>query len=113
MRVTLRTRLKLEFIEDYEKVHARIPDDLANALASAGVRDWAIYRVGQDLFHVLDVDNYAEMRRLMRCNPINLEWQAIVAPMHEVADSYEGADDTLKPLWELSNQCQPSPNSHE
>jgi L-rhamnose mutarotase len=102
--VALHTRLKAGCEAEYERIHEIIPADLYAALRAAGVRDWRIWRDGQDLFHLVTVDDYKAMRRQLRDHPANVAWQARVGPLHEVADSYEGEDEGIKPVWFLAGQ---------
>lgn len=108
VRVTLHTRLRADSVDEYAEVHSVIPVELATALRRSGVRDWAIYIDGVDLFHVLEVDDYRAMRRAMRDDPANIAWQQRVGPLHEVADSYDGDDDGLPRLWSLTAQIDRS-----
>lgn len=109
MRVTLHTRLRSGCEDAYRDVHRTIPPELAAALGRAGVRDWEIYADGLDLFHVLDVEDYRAMRHLLRDDPANRAWQALVGPLHDVADSYDGDDDGLTRLWSLTGQVGAGP----
>lgn len=102
--IALHTRLRADAVADYERAHERIPAELMAALCAAGVRDWRIWRDGQDLFHLVDVDDYHVMRAALRDHPANVAWQAKVAPLHEVADDYAGEDDGVRLLWSLANQ---------
>src|SRR5437764_9796756 len=81
--IALHTRLRAGAEAEYERLHARIPEDLLPALRAAGVRDWRIWRDGQDLFHLVDVEDYRTMRDALRDHPANLAWQAEVGPLHE------------------------------
>jgi L-rhamnose mutarotase len=102
--IALHTRLRADSIEEYERVHQRISDELVAALREAGVRNWRIWRDGQDLFHLVDVADYQAMREALREHPVNVAWQATVAPLHEVADDYSGGDDGIGLLWSLADQ---------
>ena len=75
-RIALHTRLAPGKEAEYEQVHAVIPDELDAALREAGVRSWRIWRSGQDLFHVVEVEDYRHMRAFLRDHPANLPWQA-------------------------------------
>ena len=57
-----------------------IPEDVAQALSEHGVHDWRIWRDGRDVFHVVEVEDYAAMRAALRDLPANLRWQAAVGP---------------------------------
>jgi L-rhamnose mutarotase len=102
--IALHTRLRAGSEADYERLHARIPAAMVAALREAGVRDWRIWRDGQDLFHLVDVADYDAMREVLRTHPANIAWQARVAEVLEVADDLSGKDDSLTLLWTLLDQ---------
>jgi L-rhamnose mutarotase len=100
-RIALHTRLKPGKEAEYEAVHASIPADLDAALRAAGVRSWRIWRAGQDLFHLVEVDDYRIMQAGLRDHPANVPWQARMAELLEVSDDYSGRDSGLGLVWEL------------
>jgi len=99
--VALHTRLKPGREADYEAVHAVIPTELDAALREAGVHSWRIWRSGRDLFHVVEVDDYAHMRSFLEEHPANVPWQARMAELLEVQDDYSGAEPSVKLVWAL------------
>ena len=101
MRVALHTRLKPGKESEYERVHAVIPAELDIALRAAGVSSWRIWRDEEDLFHVVEVEDYAAMRHALRDHPANTSWQARMAGLLAVEDDYSGADTGLHLVWEL------------
>jgi len=100
-RVALHTKLKPGKEAEYESVHAVIPPELDTALREAGVRTWRIWRDGLDLFHVVEVDDYAAMRAELRDHPANVPWQARMAELLAVEDDYSGDDTGIGLVWEL------------
>jgi L-rhamnose mutarotase len=101
MRVALHTRLKPGKENEYERVHAVIPGELDIALRAAGVSSWRIWRDELDLFHVLEVDDYAAMRAALRDHPANIVWQDRMAELLDVEDDYSAADPGPRLVWEL------------
>ncbi|MFF1831898.1 L-rhamnose mutarotase [Paenarthrobacter sp. NPDC058040] len=99
--IALHTRLKPGADVAYAEAHANIPPELVAALKEAGVRNWRIWRSGQDLFHVVDVDDYQAMRRALTDHPANVPWQARMAELLEVQDDYSGNDSGIGKVWEL------------
>src|SRR6266542_3802848 len=91
-RIALHTRLAPGKEEEYEKVHAVIPADLDTALREAGVHTWRIWRDGRDLFHVVEVDDYQQMRAYLRDHPANLQWQARMSGPRDGADDVAGQE---------------------
>jgi L-rhamnose mutarotase len=100
-RIAVHTRLKPGAEAEYERVHAVIPEDLDEALRAAGVTGWRIWRNGRDLFHVVDVEDFAAMRATLRQNPVNQHWQARMAELLEVTNDYSTPDNRLGLVWEL------------
>ncbi|MBO1268324.1 L-rhamnose mutarotase [Arthrobacter cavernae] len=100
--VALHTRLKPGAEQEYDSVHAVIPAELAAALKEAGVGNWRIWRSGQDLFHLVDVEDYQAMRRALAGHPANVPWQARMAELLEVQDDYSGNDSGIPLVWELA-----------
>ena len=100
-RIALHTRLAPGKEAEYEKVHAVIPTELDAALREAGVRSWRIWRSGRDLFHVVEVEDYRQMRAYLRDHPANVPWQARMAKLLEVEDDYSGGDMGIPLVWEM------------
>ena len=104
--VALHTVLRAGCEPDYDRLHQVIPEDVASALREHGVHDWRIWRDGRDVFHLVEVEDYAAMRAALRDLPANLAWQATVGPLFEVPDDYSGADPVASPLWSLTGQLE-------
>ena len=102
--IAVHTVLKPGHESEYEQLHATVPAPLAARLRLAGVRDWRIWRDGRDLFHLIDVEDYQEMRRALAADPVNAEWQALVNPLLAQPDDYSGNDDGLTRLWSLTTK---------
>jgi L-rhamnose mutarotase len=104
MEVALHTQLHAGSGEEYDRLHRTVPDDLFEALAAAGVRDWRIWRDGAHLFHLVDVDDYQAMRDALRDHPANVAWQAVMVPLQAVPDDYSGTDTGLGLVWSFADQ---------
>lgn len=100
--IALHTRLKPGSEEDYDRVHASIPPELEVAMRDAGVYQWRIWRDGQDLFHIVEVEDYQAMRHTLRDHPANVPWQERMAEFLEVADDYSGNDHGISLVWSLA-----------
>jgi L-rhamnose mutarotase len=103
-RIALHTRLKPGREADYDRIHARIPAELADAMRGIGVHSWRIWRSGRELFHVVEVEDYATMRKFLAEHPANIPWQAEMAELLEVEDDYSGEDRGIPMVWELARQ---------
>jgi L-rhamnose mutarotase len=103
MRVALHTRVRGDRIEEYEQMHMAVPAELTDAIRSAGVTRWTIWRSGTDLFHVIDCADYAVMLSALNANPVNAEWQARMAELLDTPHDYSaaGGDAVLPVVWQL------------
>lgn len=95
-----RTTLKRGAEEAYGRLHAHLPDAIADALLAAGVESWQIWRDDSKLLHIIVTraglpSVLAEMRSR---GPIDPEWDAAVA---ELLDDTPGAEVELAPVWLL------------
>jgi L-rhamnose mutarotase len=94
----------------YEAAHAVIPDDLYRAFVDREVREWLIYRDGVQLFHVVDVDDYAAFEASLAGNAANDAWQqemsAYVAEFFDVTTlpSFK----QLSLVWQYTSQTPPA-----
>ena len=104
--IALHTRAAAGHEEAYTREHASIPADLDAALRRAGVHGWRIWRDGQDIFHLVDVEDYTAMRHQLRNDPANLAWQQHINQFLEVQDSYDGNDNGLDLIWSLPSTPQ-------
>lgn len=100
-RIALHTRLRPGREADYERIHATVPDALDARLRDVGVRGWSIWRSGRDLFHLVEVEDYAAMRHALADDPVNIAWQGRMADLLEVEDDYSGDDHGLPLVWTL------------
>jgi L-rhamnose mutarotase len=109
MRIALHTKVRADRIEEYEAAHREVPEELAAAIRAAGVSEWTIWRSETDLFHVLEVEDYAAMIAELERLPVNIAWQARMDELLDVVHDYsaQGADASLPVVWRLSPQETP------
>jgi L-rhamnose mutarotase len=86
---------------DYDRVHARVPDELLSALKESGIRDWRIWRSGRNLFHLVECDDFDAALRALADDPRNQRWQAFIG---DYVDHFEDPADGLPLVWQLSAQ---------
>jgi L-rhamnose mutarotase len=103
VRVALRTRVRVDRINDYEQAHQEVPAALSDAIRAAGASSWTIWRSGLDLFHVIDCDDYAALLDALAGLPVNVAWQARMAELLDVTHDYsaDGARAGLPVVWQL------------
>lgn len=106
VRVALHTRVSAGHEDAYDAAHREVPAELVAAIRAAGARDWTIWRSGQDLFHVIDCEDYAALLARLEHLPVNVAWQARMAGMQEVTHDYSGsgARAGLPVVWDLGRE---------
>jgi L-rhamnose mutarotase len=106
MRVALHTRVKPGRIEEYEAAHREVPAELTAAIRAAGASSWSIWRSGCELFHLIECEDYGRLLASLEQLPVNLEWQARMAPLLDVVHDYsaEGAEAGLPEVWRLPDR---------
>jgi L-rhamnose mutarotase len=106
MRVALHTRVKQGREIDYERAHRNVPAPLVAAIREAGAQRWTIWRSGQDLFHVIECDDYESMLSSLESLPVNVAWQERIGELLEVTHDYSdaGADAALPAVWDLEHE---------
>lgn len=99
-RLAIHTRLKPGCEEIYDREHATIPADLEAAMRENGVRSWRVFRDGLDLFHFVEVDDYAALQAALRDHPADLAWQA---QMNRLLDGdFDKSGGSLPLVWEMT-----------
>jgi L-rhamnose mutarotase len=99
--VALHTRVRAGAEEAYEAAHREVPPALVTAIRAAGAHEWTIWRSGQDLFHLIECDDYARLLAELAELPVNVEWQSRMAGLLEVVHDYGAADAGLPVVWRL------------
>lgn len=108
MRVALHTRVTAGREEEYDAAHREVPPELVAAIRAAGATEWTIWRSGQDLFHVLECEDYAGLLADLEHLPVNIAWQRRMATMQEVTHDYSqaGGDAGLPVVWDLAEEAR-------
>lgn len=93
-------------VDQYRSHHARIPDDLRDLFADAGIHDWIIWRSGRNLFHLVECDDFDGAMRIVDAAPANAAWQADIGRFVEGFHGPDGEDGFLpiEQVWSLENQ---------
>lgn len=100
----LHTRLKPGKEQEYERLHARISDELDAALRAAGVHEWRIWRSGRELFHLVVCEDFEGMSAQLRDDPVNIAWQEQVNRLLESTYDYSGEVEDIHQVWELPHR---------
>jgi L-rhamnose mutarotase len=102
VKVGLHTRLKAGAEERYEEYHRNVWPEVLAANRRVGVTKYVIFRDGLDLFHYIECDDFDRAVAELATDPVNLRWQAEMAPMMAVATDFSGkSSDRLSLIFEL------------
>lgn len=95
-----RTRLRPGAAAEYRRVHASIPEPLADALASCGLISWRIWIDGETLFHAIETRDGREamVERMSKLPPVDPAWDALIATL---VDPSPEAASALDAVWEF------------
>lgn len=81
-------RIKDEsFIEEYERLHIDIGDEVRAAHTRAGFRNYSIFRHGLDLFGYYEADDPEGCLVRIKDEPIMAEWWAKTNPLMATKDN--------------------------
>ncbi len=102
--VALRTRLKPGMGAAYESAHATIWPELQMAQREAGIRRWLIFRLGLDLLHVVECDDFDRAEAKLADNPVDRRWQGEMARyVVQRPDGHRGAAHRLSLIYNGDN----------
>jgi len=102
VKVGLHTRLKPGVEKRYEEYHRAVWPDVLTAMRRVGITKYVIFRDGLDLFHYVECDDYDRAIANLAHDPVNIRWQAEMAPLMSVAHDFSGkSSDRLPMIFEL------------
>jgi len=102
MKVGIHSRLKPGVVERYERYHKEVWPDVLAAIRRVGITKYLIFRDGLDVFHYIECEDYDRAIGELAVDPVNIKWQAEMAPMMAVAHDYSGKSrDRLPLIFEL------------
>ena len=64
---------------EYLRRHDEIWPEMSAALTEAGMRNYSIFRFGNQLFAYCEVDDWQETTRKLDASDVNRRWQAYMA----------------------------------
>ncbi len=92
-RAAFQLRIRAGREADYDEAHRNVFPELLSKLQEAGIRNYSIFRRGQQLFLYMQVADFAAAQALLKNDPANLRWQAKMAELFEpVPDLQPGED---------------------
>jgi L-rhamnose mutarotase len=82
-RVAFRLRIKPGKEEEYDRAHRHVWPELITRLKQVGISGYSIFRRDQDLFLVMEVEDFEATCQTLGEGPINLKWQETMAPLFD------------------------------
>ncbi len=88
---------------EYEKRHAEIWEDMKTALKSAGIKNYTIWRAGEELFGYYECEKGAEYAaKIQRESEVVARWNEYMKDVLIMSpDPETGAQPQLKKVFEL------------
>ncbi len=82
-RVAFRLRIKAGKEAEYDATHGSVWPALLSKLKEVGISEYSIFRREQDLFLVMQVEDFESAWRTLDKDPTNLKWQEEMAKLFE------------------------------
>jgi L-rhamnose mutarotase len=76
-------RVRPDRIDDYVEAHRNVWPELLAALRSAGIRNYTIFRHGNELFGYFESDDLEAAAAFMEAQEVNARWQDAMAGLLE------------------------------
>lgn len=89
---------------EYDRVHSRIPDAVAEALRRAGFVEYTIWREGRTLVHLVEAQYPAAALDAAAMDPAVQAWNERMDALVESFTTDGRGDHGLRRLWRLSDQ---------
>jgi L-rhamnose mutarotase len=70
-------------IDDYIEAHENVWPEMLDALRSAGIRNYTIFRSGIDVFGYFEADDLGAAARYLESQEVNSRWQNAMAELLE------------------------------
>lgn len=81
--ITLHTRLLRGSEQAYEQAHEAMSLEVKAVLRRAGFTRWQIFRDGQNLFHLVECEDYRRSMERFLADPIGDRWQTEMGELQE------------------------------
>ena len=74
-------RVRPDRIDEYLEAHQNVWPEMLEALRSAGIRNYSIFRDGNQMFGYFEADDLDAAGRRLADQPINSQWQDAMAEL--------------------------------
>ncbi len=76
--------VKPEKVDEYVEAHRNVWPEMLDALRAAGIRNYTIYRNGNEMFGYFEADDLEAAARHMAAQEVNARWQDAMAELLDV-----------------------------
>ncbi len=76
-------RVRPDRISEYVEAHADVWPEMLEALRSAGIRNYTIFRAGSEVFGYFESDDLEAAAAYMEAQEVNTRWQNTMADLLE------------------------------
>ena len=97
-RVAFQLRIRAGQELEYDRRHAAVWPELLEELRGFGVREYSIFRRGQELVLTLRVPDFAELQRQLLGSEVNRRWQMYMAEVFEPVPSLRDGESSANPI---------------
>lgn len=74
-RVGFILRVKPDRVDEYVLAHREVWPEMLRALKDAGIRNYTIFRAGNEMFGYFETDDLASAESYLRSQEVNARWQ--------------------------------------
>lgn len=82
-RVAFVLRVRAEKIDEYVAAHRNVWPEMLDALRAAGIRNYSIFRDGNQVFGYFETDDVAATEKYMAAQDVSRRWQDAMADLLE------------------------------
>ena len=91
-------------LEEYKTRHANIWPEMKEVLAKAGIRNYTIWNVGDDLFGYYECDSVSEAARVQAESPVVDRWNEYMKDVMKMdMDPVTGAQPLMEQVFFFDN----------
>ena len=91
-------------LEEYKTRHANIWPEMKEVLAQAGIRNYTIWNVGDDLFGYYECDSVSEAARVQAESPVVDRWNEYMKDVMKMdMDPVTGAQPLMEQVFFFDN----------
>lgn len=76
-------RVKPERVDEYVLAHAHVWDEMREALSAAGIRNYTIFRSGNQMFGYFEADDMAAVEAYLAGQEVSARWQDAMSDLLE------------------------------